>query len=177
MNLPSDAHLSEDQIEEFLMDLSSELGNFGSNSFARRHLVACEHCRTVLETERTQLSQALAAFDQASLASAQARSNTIPLQLAPRRTGFVVPAWSLAGGVAIAIGFSMQLATPPQPTWSEPMREALVQAQPVELAETSDIAQDNLLLSNIGQAIDAPVASPTTLFHAPASVAEFEVRP
>lgn len=173
MTYPSHSHLTDDQIDDYLM----EAPEVAPNSEAARHLSGCSQCQAMLTAERTNLAEAIEAFNQASLASAQARSNTIPLQLAAPVRAFGLPAWSLAGVAVIIVGIVIQADTQRLPGWSAPPPISLTQGQQIEVAETTDIAQDNLLLSNIGRAIDAPVASPATLFHAPMPGTERQVNP
>ena len=96
MNTPTNFHLTDDQIDEFLIgDLSEE---------AVSHLAACDPCQVRV----TAAEAPLASFRAVTLAWGERRSATMPLQ-----TGsYTQPKWShrlawAVGAAALAIGITL----------------------------------------------------------------------
>lgn len=155
---PHTAHLNEHEIETLLLLPPADAA-------PGTHLATCGPCQARLTTERHLLTHALAAFNHATLQSAQARSSTLPVALSRPKSAFGSAAWAYGATFAAAIGLATGAGNYRQPNHIASQiagdQPAATQPQPTE------IDQDNALLFNIGKALDAPIASPASLFHTP----------
>jgi hypothetical protein len=94
-------HLSEDDLDEVLIGIAS--------SESLMHLAECEPCEARLIAFRSEM----AAFNQASIAWSEARSNTISRDIAahkptPRLT--LGAAWSSAAALVVTFAFGLSMA-------------------------------------------------------------------
>lgn len=96
------SHLSEDELDEVLLGIASPE--------VSAHLADCPPCTERFTTFRTELQAQMSAFNQASLAWSEARSNTISRDLrqhkaTPRLT---LPAvWSGVAALVLAVTFAL----------------------------------------------------------------------
>ena len=99
------SHLSEDDLDEILLGIASPESS--------AHLAACDVCAGRFTTFQTELRAQMSAFNQASLAWSEARSNTISRDLAhhkatPRLT---LPAmWSATAAMVLAATLALHVS-------------------------------------------------------------------
>jgi hypothetical protein len=144
-------HLTEEELDDVLIGTGS--------AEAQQHLATCERCTAQIAP----FQSSVAAFNEGSLAWAQAKSNTVSRDLSSARlsTGRTQPmAWgagvAMIGAIAFALGTGLHRAPA--------TLDANTQARAAQTAATDnaqEIAADNAMLeaidSEIGTAAPAPL--------------------
>jgi hypothetical protein len=155
-------HLTEDQLDDLL------LGEPVSAD-AQAHLAACELCRAQLAP----FQSSVAAFNQATQAWSEAKSNTLNRDLSglaptPSHTGWILAGSSVAAAVVVgvALSHSAGLSSRPAPLTAAVAPVATpahTAVQPAATDREREIAEDNAMLGAIDSAI-RPTAPPTSLY-------------
>lgn len=151
MTAEASAHLSEEALNDVLIGLSSPESD--------AHIAVCAVCRGQLEEFRSEMRM----FNQASLASSEARPTMIPRASAKatgRRAMFVPAGWVLAAAVLLIIGV---------PAWWNYDHRFSPNRGPAPASATEDseaqIAQDNDLLRSVNIALNTNEVSPISEYH------------
>jgi hypothetical protein len=144
MNSQLSTHLSEDALNDLLIGMGSDE--------ARRHIAACELCRSRVE----QFHSGIEHFNQASLAWSESKAAPVPRRAFRPRTRFFAPrplAWSSA-----AAAFLLAAVT----SWNYEHRPAppALPAAIVASDYAAQIDEDNQLLRNVYTALNDQPASP-----------------
>jgi hypothetical protein len=146
---PYSNHLSEDDLDEVLIGIASPE--------ASAHLAECQSCGERLTAFQTQMDL----FKQASMAWSEARSNTIPRELAarpatPRLT--LTTVWGSAATLVFALAFALNVTLHQAPAAIEasnpPVSEPAIAVHPEH--DAHEIASDNAML----EAIDSEMGTP-----------------
>jgi hypothetical protein len=155
-------HLSDDALDDILIG--------DTTPAAQAHLAACETCRARLAPFEATLTH----FNQATIAWAEAKSNTISrdlstVQPAPRLAPTI--AWSAAVAVLVTVGLAITSAIHPRGAGLDAQNKstpALVNAaaktDPAH-EQTQEIADDNAMLLAIDAAVNRPEPSPIEVYH------------
>lgn len=153
------AHLTEEELDDLLLGQAAP--------HAQQHLDACELCRAQLAPFQT----AVAAFNDASMAWAQAKSNTISRDLSTIRPARTQPlAWSLGAAmlVAVAVALSVGVHRTPSEAGTTAQSAQIQHAAQHAPHDPEEIAADNAMLEAINSAINPAEPSPIEPFdHAP----------
>jgi len=99
------SHLTEDDLDEILLGIASPESS--------AHLAACDLCEQRFTTFQTQLKAQMAAFNQASMAWSEARSNTISRDLTSHRATprLTLPAvWSASAAMVLAATLALHVS-------------------------------------------------------------------
>jgi hypothetical protein len=131
------SHLSEDDLDEILLDIAPPA--------ATAHLAACESCARRFTAFQTQLQAQMSAFNQASLAWSEARSNTISRDLThhkatPRIT--LPAAWSAAAALVLAATFGLHAGLDRAPGAQDATHAAAVRAAGLDAASRDSADRD-----------------------------------
>ena len=147
--MPAERHLTQDEVDEFLIDVSApEL---------RAHCAACALCGDRVAA----LTQSIRSYNHASLAWAEARSNTFTRDLSGHRPTRRVTASAARSVVAtIVFGLVASLSASTH-LWPAHLANPVLQGMPDTRAFAPDaraqqIASDNAML----EAIDAELTEP-----------------
>lgn len=98
-------HLSEDDLDEVLLGIASPQSS--------AHLAACDLCTERFQTFQTELKAQMTAFNQASMAWSEARSNTISRDLASHKSTprLTLPAiWSATAAMVLAVTLALHVS-------------------------------------------------------------------
>ena len=151
------SHLTDTQLDAALLgDLSTT---------AAAHLASCEGCATRV----AEVQSALGSFRSASLAWAERRSATLPLNAATTGPSAWTQrlSWTAAMSLALALGVAVPIAL--QQTHQPAAQDGFAATQETTTASTpldadeDQISQDNLMLKVIDQELAASSDSPSTL--------------
>ena len=148
------SHLSEDDLNDALLGLSTPASDL--------HLASCIECSEQLAEFRSTMG----AFNKASLAWSEARSNSMPLEL-PRKT-FSFGGFGSLGSLAVSATFAFVVAlaltlgihyrsAKPEPNQASSLRP---QQPAADTARQDEIAGDNAMLAAINSEIYRSTPSP-----------------
>ena len=143
------SHLSEDDLDEVLLDIAPPA------AFA--HLAACEFCAKRFTAFQTQFQAQMSAFNRASLAWSEARSNTISRDLAAHRPGLrLTPAamWYSTAAAILAVAFT--LTTNLHRDAGLQAGTGTAQTETVASATPEEIDADNAMLAAISSETATP---------------------
>jgi hypothetical protein len=144
-------HLSEEDLDDFLIGAPS--------AFAAAHVSACEPCGDRLTAAQTSFRGEMTAFNQATFAWSEARSNTIPRDLSahrmtPRLTLNTI--WATSAATVAALAFAVSAALHPFAPAAGPMAPAPAGAASAAPVQAEEIASDNAMLAAIATEIHTP---------------------
>ncbi len=155
---PAECHLTQEEMDELLMGVAApEL---------RAHCALCAQCGTRV----ADLSQSIAFYNHASLAWAEARSNTFTRDLSghrPTRRVTTSAVRSMAATLVLGVVASLSAGTH---LWPAHFAGSALQAAPATRAfapetRAQQIARDNAMLEAIDAELTEPESSPAALFH------------
>jgi hypothetical protein len=151
------SHLSEDDLDEILLGIASPESS--------AHLAACSVCERRFTAFQTQLKEQMAAFNQASMAWSEARSNTISRDLASHKATprLTLPAvWSAAAAMMLAATLALHVSLDRRSSALEASNSAASQTISASSNaihpehDQSELASDNAMLA----AIDSEMGTP-----------------
>ena len=155
---PAECHLTQDELDELMMGVADpEL---------QAHCVACVHCGARVAA----LSESFELYNHASLAWAEARSNTFTRDLSghrPTRRVTASAARSVAATIILGLVASLSAGTH---FWPAHFAGPALEAAPIVRAFAPDaraqqIARDNAMLEAINAELTEPESAPASLFH------------
>lgn len=151
------SHLSEDDLDEILLGISSPEST--------AHLAACAVCAERFTTFRAELKTQMAAFNQASMAWSEARSNTISRDLTSHKATarLTLPkVWSAAAAMVLVATLALHVSLDHRSAALEASKSAA--SQTISAASDAihpehdqhELASDNAMLA----AIDSEMGTP-----------------
>ena len=156
---PAECHLTPEEMDELLMGMAApEL---------RAHCALCVQCGTRVAN----LSESIAFYNHASLAWAEARSNTFTRDLSGHRfTRRVTASAARSMAATLILGLVASLSAGTH-FWPALVAGSALQAAPAVRAFAPDalaqqIARDNAMLEAIDAELTEPESSPAALLHA-----------
>jgi len=156
------SHLSEDELDEVLLGIAAPE--------VSAHLAVCAPCTRRLTIFQTELQAQISAFNQASLAWSEARSNTISRDIrnhkaTPRLT---LPAvWSGAAALVLAATFALHTSFQHAAGSLDAANSAATLSSPDAVHPEHDqheLASDNAMLAAIDSEMGTPQAAQFGIF-------------
>jgi hypothetical protein len=143
-------HLSEDDFDDILIGCESRE--------TATHLGACPTCRQRMTEVSASMETSMAAFNQASRAWSEARSNALPSHILSTRRGsgwIPVRQWQAAAALGVVFCFTagLQLLHRPTPNAATPSEAA---ASVHNAHNPVEIESDNAMLADIDSEMGSP---------------------
>ncbi|RXH55907.1 hypothetical protein [Granulicella sibirica] len=148
------SHLSEDDLNDVLLGLSTPASDL--------HLASCIECSEQLAEFRSTIG----AFNKASLAWSEARSNSMPLEIPRRKFSFggfgSLGSLAVSATFAFVVALALTLGIHYRSVKTLPNQASTSQAQNprANTARQDEIASDNAMLAAINSELYRPTPSP-----------------
>ena len=150
-------HLSEDDLDEVLLGIATPVST--------AHLAGCELCADRFTAFQTELRSQMDAFNQASMAWSEARSNTISRDVAHHKatSRLTLPKlWSAAAAMVLAATIGLHVTLDRRAVAPEASNSSTIQTASASLDaihpehDQAEIATDNAMLAAIDSEIGTP---------------------